>query len=79
MKASLIKGLEGPALDDLKGSFVASLLLRQRLIVLLGERKVKSFDASNKKGLYDSPNWAFQQADSRGYERALEDIIELIK
>lgn len=28
---------------------------------------------------YDSPGWAFRQADKVGYERALRDIIKLLQ
>ena len=27
---------------------------------------------------YDSPSWAYKQADSNGYRRALEDVIKLL-
>lgn len=79
MKTCWSKGLDTQQKQDINGNFISSSLMRKRLIVLLNERKQTSMDASNKKHGYDSPNWAYQQADSRGYERALEDIIELIK
>lgn len=79
MKTCWKKGLDTQQQQDIAGNFVSSSLLRQRLITILVERKQKSMDASNNKEGYASPNWAYQQADSRGYERALEDIMELIK
>ena len=46
-----------------------------RLVNLLKEK----IDESRKtnKADYDSPAWAYKQADRLGYERALTDIIAL--
>ena len=41
--------------------------------------KVESSNrAARLKDSYDSPNWAFLQADQRGYERAMYEVIALI-
>lgn len=79
MKTSWTKGLDPQAAKDVKGAFVASLLLRQRLSLLINDKIETSLTASRAKSAYDNPNWAYLQADQKGYERALHDIIELIK
>ena len=79
MKTSWTKGLDEVSSGDIRGAFKASLLLRKRLQLLLLDK----IDASNKlcraKLSYDNPNWALLQADQRGYERALHEIIDLLK
>jgi hypothetical protein len=32
----------------------------------------------SKSSDYDSPSWAYKQADQNGYNRALNDIIQLL-
>jgi hypothetical protein len=34
-------------------------------------------ESENRDNDYDSPSWAYKQADSNGYRRALENIIKL--
>lgn len=64
---------------EIKQSFLASIVMRKRLKELL-ERKQKS---SNKNSMtaegYECPNWALKQADARGYERALEEVLSLLE
>lgn len=38
---------------------------------------IKEADKTSHKD-YDSPSWAFKQADQNGYIRALKEIVELI-
>lgn len=79
MKTSWSKGLETDAKKELELQFKASMLIRKRLIQLL-EEKWKVED--NKRLLsdtYDSPNWAFKQADIAGYHRALKEILSLLE
>lgn len=79
MKTSWTKGLDPQAAKDVKGAFVASLLLRQRLDLLLKDKIDASLTASRAKTSYDNPNWAYLQADQKGYERALHEIMDLVK
>jgi hypothetical protein len=39
----------------------------------------KSYEDRISKNSYDSPNWAALQADGIGYERAINEIIALLK
>lgn len=78
MKASWTAGIEKEAAVDVKQNYKESLVLRKRLVELLEEKASSSVRTSRAKDNYDSPNWAYLQADARGYERALTEVISLI-
>ena len=78
MKTTWLKGLNVQKKEAMRLSFSASADLRERLKAIAEEKvaiihKKRITDAS-----YESPNWAFQQADLCGYERAMEEIISLL-
>lgn len=78
MKASWVNGLDEQLQKDVRGDFASSRVTRKRLTELL-EDHIKTADkvALNKDG-YDTPNWAYKQADLIGYKRAIGEIINLI-
>lgn len=78
MKTSWTKGLTPEKQEEIKRDFNASALLRERLAVLAQEKIDASRKDSTLKEGYANPNWAYLQADARGYERALSEIISLI-
>ena len=78
MKTTLTKGLTPEQSTELRKDFVGAIILRERLITLLKEKTNTSRDASFSKDLYDSPSWAYLQADARGYERAINEFISLL-
>ena len=78
MKVSWTKGVGKELAVDITQNFKESLVLRKRLAVLLEEKAALSTKASRSKTEYESANWAYLQADARGYERALIEIIALI-
>lgn len=79
MKTAWTKGLETDAKAEMKLHFNSSVQLRKRLGVMLNEK----IDAKNRETMkddaYDCSNWAYKQADSQGYKRALSEIISLIE
>lgn len=78
MKQSWTKGLDTDYSKEIRGDFKSSLILRNRMKVLL-EEKIKDADKTARaKDGYDCPNWAYKQADQIGYKRALYEIIALI-
>ena len=79
MKLNWTKGLSGDAKKDVVQEYASSSNLRKRLEVLLQEKQSSSQKAIISKDAYDSPNWAFKQADAVGYQRALEEVISLLK
>lgn len=78
MKTSLTKGLNADDTSEIRGQFIAALRLRKQLIKTL-EEKAKSADSESltKEG-YDSPSWAYKQADLVGYKRAISELISLL-
>lgn len=78
MKTVWIKGLEDDASQEIKLSFNSSALLRSRMEVLLKEKISTADKKSYSEEGYDSPNWAYKQADLAGYKRAMHEIISLI-
>lgn len=78
MKRSWTTGLEPERTRDVKSNFKEALVMRQRLGEMLNDKINSSHRAGRAKESYDSPNWAYLQADARGYERALQEVIDLI-
>ncbi|MNR42363.1 hypothetical protein D3C85_1608710 [compost metagenome] len=78
LKTAWTAGLTKELASEVRINYKESLVLRRRLIKLLEDRADASVKNSRSKLLYENPNWALLQADQRGYERALTEIIELI-
>lgn len=78
MKTSWTKGLTPEKQEEIKREFKSSSLLRERLAVLVQDKIDASIKASRSKDEYANSNWAYLQADARGYERALSEVISLI-
>lgn len=78
MKTIWTKGLNEEQIVQLKQDFVGGALLRERLSKLLEEKQDSSVKRSRSEDGYSNPNWAYQQADARGYERAISEVISLI-
>ena len=79
MKQAWIQGLDATQEEDIRGSYTAAFLVRQRMELLLGDRITASNKQLASKNLFESPNWALVQAEGRGYERALHEIVQLLK
>lgn len=80
MKTSLCKNLTTKEdKEEIKGQFIAALRLRMQLIEVIKD-KINSAETSaiTPEG-YDSPSWAYRQADLIGYKRALLEIISLLE
>lgn len=78
MKQSWTAGLDKELAVDVKQNFKESLVMRKRLVELLLDKAGESQKVGRSKTAYNNPNWPFLQADHRGYERAMHEIIELI-
>lgn len=79
MKVSWTKGLDDQQKTDVEQSFNSATLLRRRLIEVLEDKISSTSSVARSKSSYDTPNWPYLQADYVGYERALHEIIELVK
>lgn len=78
MKTAWTKGLTPEREVEIRKDFVGSVVLRKRLEELLMEKSELSRKESISKDNYLNPNWAYLQADARGYERALSEVISLL-
>lgn len=78
MKTEWRAGIEPDAVDELRGLFKGSSIVRKRLIEIL-EGKIDTVRTdARKKVNYDKANWSEYVADSLGYERALSEVISLL-
>lgn len=78
MKTVILKGCEKELKDELRGIFKSSLPLRRRLTDLMNEKIESHFKAQYNRDGYESANWAYAQADSMGYCRALREVVSLL-
>ena len=79
MKVNWTKGLSGEKKRDVQLEYASSAILRERLATLLKEKQDAAQKAIISKDAYDSPNWAYKQADHTGYLRALEEVKSLLE
>lgn len=79
MKVSWTTGLTTEQKKEIEMEYQASQTLRRRLAVLLEKKQSSAYNHTLKEDAYDSPNWGFKQADAVGYQRAIQEIIDLIK
>lgn len=79
MKTVWTKGLTPEQTTELRKDFVGSAILRGRMKELLEEKLKLSRDGSVSKDGYNNPNWAYLQADARGFERAISEVLSLIE
>jgi hypothetical protein len=78
MKTSWLQGLDETRRTEVKQNFKESGVLRRRMIEILYKKIGESNSASRLKSNYEKPSWAYEQADARGYERAMSEMIELV-
>lgn len=79
MKTSLLKGLNEADKDEIKGLFTQAARLRAVYVRTLEEKLEASQSGRVSADGYDSPAWAFRQADASGYERAIREFISLLE
>lgn len=77
MKTVWLHGLDDQKVSDLKQRFKECIIVRKRFFELVIKMIEEGRKESSSKAMLDSPNWALQQADRMGYERALRDMLEL--
>lgn len=78
LKTTWTAGLPKELASEVRINYKEALVLRRRLSKILEDKADASVKNSRSKLLYENPNWALLQADQRGYERAMAEIIELI-
>lgn len=78
MKIAWTSGLSKERAAEMRREFASSAILRERLIKLANDKIENRRRVSRSTEMYDKAAWAYHQADSIGYERALCEIISLI-
>lgn len=78
MKTVWYKGLKDKEKEEAIASFQSSGYMRERLTAILNEKISTNRKSSLGVDKYNSPGWAYLQADAVGYQRALEEIISIV-
>lgn len=78
MKSSWTHSLNAELAKAVQADYVGSAALRKRLKEMLVDKIISSRTALIAQDGYESPSWAYRQADGIGYERALKYVISLI-
>jgi len=78
MKTSWTTGVDPQRAIDITQNYKESVVMRARFTELVEAKMDASWRSSMSKAEYANPNWAYLQADARGYERALKEIISLL-
>lgn len=79
MKTSLLKGLDERQKEEVQNSFKAGSKYISQLAKIIEEKINSSWSSSRSNSAYSNPNWAYMQADSAGYERALKEVLSLLE
>lgn len=81
MNTAWTKGLrkESQEYQDIKAAFVESYLLRKRLKEILSDKFDSKVKTSMSNDNFDSPAWAYIQAEAIGYSKAMKEIINLLE
>jgi hypothetical protein len=79
MKASWTTGLPEDEAERIVSSYKAGAELRERLAEILSNKMEDQLRYGRRKENYNSPSWALEQADTCGFNRALEYVLSLIE
>ena len=79
MKQEWTRGESEESARHIRAEFRGSALMRRKLTQILQKKQESARKSNLLKSNYDSPSWAFMQADSVGYQRALDEIIAFIE
>lgn len=63
----------------MEGEFASSALLRDRLSQIINKKIDEGRASARSASTYENPNWGFVQADHIGFERAMYEILSLLK
>lgn len=64
---------------DIQDAFKASYFLRRRMMEMLQSMLDEELSSKTSDNAYDNPNWAFKQADSVGYARAIKRMMSTLE
>lgn len=78
IKIQWTAGLSEKEAKDMRDLVSRNTILLGRLREILTDKLASNEKTRISLAGYDSPNWAQKQADANGYQRALNEILELI-
>ena len=78
MKSKLVAHIPAELRDEMRGLFISSRRLRNEMIDFLSKQIDDHHRAMAARSNYESPSWAYAQADSIGYVRALHECIGML-
>ena len=64
---------------DIQDAFKASSFLRRRMMEMLQSMLDEELSSKTSDNAYDNHNWAFKQADSVGYARAIKRMMSTLE
>ena len=81
MNTAWLKGIDkGSEYEkDIRAAFNESKLIRERLVKVLEDKYQTAAKERLSSSGYESPGWAYYQADAIGYARALLEIMKILE
>lgn len=78
MKTTWTAGMDKDDAEEFEQHFLNASLVREKLLKIIESKYSSSISSTLTKGNYANANWAYEQADSIGYMRALKEISNLL-
>lgn len=80
MNTAWTKGIRKGSQEDkdIRSSYAESFIIRKRLTQILADKIDGKMKTAMSNDAFDSPSWAFLQAESIGYAKAMQEIIKLL-
>lgn len=80
MNTAWTKGIRKGSQEDkdIRSSYAESYVIRKRLTQMLADKVDGKMKTAMSNDAFDSPSWAFLQAESIGYAKAMQEIIKLL-
>jgi len=78
MKTTWTAGMSEDDAEEFEQHFTNALRLRERLTEIINNKYNSNLSNTLSKGNYENASWAYEQADSVGYMRALKEVLNLL-
>lgn len=79
MKTVWTKGLDDEKAMHVRAEYASSPVFRSRLIEILEDKYKITLRLERSKEDLDNPNWAIKQAYQMGFEKGIEEILNILK
>lgn len=80
MNSAWTKGIRKGSQEDkdIRSSYAEGFVLRKRMTQMLRDKIDLRMKSAMSNDAFDSPSWAFIQAESIGYAKAMNELINLL-